>query len=55
MTSEQPRIRDVYKQYQQGRIPFERVVDAADQILARHAAARRSSAPAEQQADDRTP
>lgn len=29
----QPRMREVYAEYQRGMIPFERVVEAADRIL----------------------
>lgn len=51
MTSEHPRIRDVYRDYQRGRIPFEQVVTAADTILERYArvAASRSPKPVDQE------
>ena len=38
--SNQPRIRDVYQQYVEGRIPFDEVVRTADEILANYQASR---------------
>ena len=37
--TDKPRIRDLYGAYEQGRIPFEEVVRAADRVLDRFAAA----------------
>jgi len=36
----EPRIRDVYGEYQRGRIPFDAVIRAADEILANYQATR---------------
>ncbi len=42
-----PRIRDLYREYEQGRIPFEQVVRAADRVLERFEAERGSTQPTE--------
>jgi hypothetical protein len=36
MTTDLPRIRDVYREYQLGRIPFQDVIAAADRFLAEY-------------------
>lgn len=42
-----PRIRDLYGAYEQGRIPFDDVVRAADRVLQRFAAERGPNPPVE--------
>lgn len=42
MTSPTPRIREVYREYALGRIPFEAVVRAADEFLEAFESRRRS-------------
>ncbi len=37
------RMRDIYAEYEKGRIPFEQVVSAADQMLERYARTRGTS------------
>ena len=44
---DEPRIRDLYRQYSEGRIPFEEVVRAADRVLEQYAAERAPSPSAE--------
>ena len=41
----EPRIRDVYEQYQKGRIPFDDVIRAADEILANYQGTRSANEP----------
>ncbi len=38
MRSDIPRIRDVYREYELGRIPFDEVLAASEQIIAQYAA-----------------
>ena len=45
--TDKPRIRDLYEAYEQGRLPFEDVVRAADRVLERFAAERGPNPPAE--------
>ena len=45
--ADEPRIRDLYQQYQEGLIPFEQIVRAADRVLERFEAERGSTQPAE--------
>ncbi len=45
--ADEPRIRDLYQQYKEGRIPFEQVVRAADRVLERFEAERGSTQPTE--------
>ena len=45
--ADEPRIRDLYQQYKEGRIPFEQVVRAADRVLERFEADRGSTQPTE--------
>ncbi len=42
MTTPQPRIREIYREYALGRIPFETVVRAADEFLERFERRRQS-------------
>jgi hypothetical protein len=44
-TTPAPRIREVYREYALGRIPFEAVVRAADEFLERFESRRRSDRP----------
>ena len=45
--ADEPRIRDLYQQYQEGLIPFEQIVRAADRVLERFEAERGSTQPTE--------
>ena len=45
--ADEPRIRDLYQQHQEGLIPFEQVVRAADRVLERFEAERGSTQPTE--------
>lgn len=38
MTRSIPRIRDVYRQYELGRIPFSEVIEASERIIAQYEA-----------------
>ena len=47
--SDEPRIRDLYRQYEEGRLSFEDVIRAANRVLDRFAAEQTSTPPAQSQ------
>ena len=53
--TEQPRIRDLYQEYLEGRIPFEDLVEVANRFLERYEAERTADEAAAVESPEGTP